>query len=155
MKYFICGFSGAGKSTLLRRISESGKYPDYLFVDLDLYIASQHRDEAGSLGELIEKKGWEWFRAAEKETLANLLKSPNIWIALGGGTLTEETAQNLLADADKSIKGYWLDTDFETCWKRIQNDKNRPLVKRGESVLKHLYNERSEIFKKFERIRVE
>ncbi|MEX0798862.1 MAG: shikimate kinase [Bacteriovoracaceae bacterium] len=148
MKYFICGFSGAGKTTLLNRIKSSGKYPGHLFVDLDLFILTQH--QSSSLGDLIEEKGWDWFRRAEKETLENLLKSPDIWIALGGGTLDQELALSL--ERDKEVKGYWLDTDFETCWQRIQNDRNRPLVLRGKRELKALYDQRRGFYQKFERL---
>lgn len=149
MKYFICGFSGAGKSTLLKKIKESGEYKDYLFVDLDQLILSQN-DGFNSLGDLIESKGWEWFRAAERDTLKNLLASSNIWISLGGGTMTLELANEL--KSRKDVKGYWLDTDFDTCWQRIQSDKNRPLVKEGRDHLKHLYDERWELYNFFDRL---
>lgn len=149
LRYFICGFSGAGKTTLLRKMKASGKHPDHLFIDLDEWILSQNSDY-DSLGAIIEGKGWEWFRNNEKEELGNLLKSPNIWIALGGGTLNEELAQHLSERED--VKGYWLDTDFDTCWKRIQNDQNRPLVRKGREALKHLYEERVELYQTFERL---
>lgn len=151
MKYFICGFSGAGKTTLLSKIKDSGEYPDYIFVDLDEWIFSQNPGQE-SLGDLIESRGWEWFRKTETEELMNLLKSPNIWIALGGGTLTEELVEKINKLED--VKGYWIDTDFETCWERIENDKNRPLVNKGRDVLKNLYNERYIVYQLFERLLV-
>lgn len=152
MKYFLCGFSGSGKSTLLQKIQASEEYPGYLFVDLDDYVLSQN-PEFNSLGELIELKGWEWFRNTEKQTLSDLLKSPNIWIALGGGTLDAELVGILNQRGD--VKGYWLDVDFETCWQRIQNDQNRPLVQRGKSHLKNLYAQRLSLFQEYERLKLE
>lgn len=147
MKYFICGFSGAGKSTALSRIKASGTYPGYEFVDLDYYIEGLYPDSEG-LGALIRSNGWEWFRQVERETLGRLLETDKIWIALGGGTLDEETAQKLLNRED--VKGYWLNTDFEICWERIQKDPNRPMVDKGKQALQELFYQRSGFYRLFE-----
>ena len=149
MKYFICGFSGAGKSTYLKELSRSKEYSDFEFFDLDDYILKQLSD-FNNLGEAIEANGWEWFRKNEKKYLHDLLSKTKVWIALGGGTLTDELVQELKSKT--GIKGLWLSTDFETCWERIKGDSNRPLDKKGKDHLKALYKDREILYKQFEKI---
>ena len=149
MNYFLCGFSGAGKSQYLKELRESEQYKNYLFFDLDDYIFSKLHGYSG-LGEAIEDKGWEWFRSTEQDCLMELFDKENVWVALGGGTLNNELIKKL--KNMNSIKGFWLNTDFETCWGRIEGDSNRPLVKRGKQALRELYLEREPLYKNFEKI---
>lgn len=155
MKYFICGFSGAGKSSLLKKLAMSDKYPGYRFIDLDDHIHS-FWPEYPSLGELITAKGWDWFRNEERKQILSLLtdlKESKLWLAMGGGSLSEELAQELRARTD--VRGFWLDVDFETCWERIRSDINRPLAQKGEEALRLLYKERSRLYSCFERVAAE
>tara|TARA_Y100000780_G_scaffold232594_1_gene268661 strand:+ start:330100 stop:330570 length:471 start_codon:yes stop_codon:yes gene_type:complete len=149
MNYFLCGFSGAGKSQYLKELSNSEQYKNYQFYDLDDYIFSSLTGYSG-LGEAIEDKGWEWFRSTEQSKLMELLNRENVWVALGGGTLTQDLVKKL--KSYENIKGFWLNTDFETCWSRIEGDTNRPLVKKGKQALRELYLEREPLYKNFEKV---
>ncbi len=149
MNYFICGFSGAGKSHLLKKIEQMGKYQGFKYLDLDDEIFSVHNVEnCKNLGELIESKGFPWFRKVEQELLKDLLERDNHWIALGGGTLNDDLISYLAERSD--VKGFWLDTDFETCWNRISLDTSRPLTKEGKDLMQERFSERSEHYRLFE-----
>jgi len=148
MNYLICGFSGAGKSHLLNKISQSKDYANYQCIDLDEKIFSIHGDGNKDLGELIEARGFDWFRAVEQKVLKELLQNENQWISLGGGTLNQELISYI--DQQTNIKGLWLNTDFETCWKRISTDVSRPLTKEGQEKMHQRYLERNKLYSHFD-----
>ena len=151
VKYFICGFSGSGKTTKLNEISKMSDYKGYEFVDLDEYLYENHGSGYQSIGDMIEKKGFEWFRHAEKAALLKLLEDKkDVWIALGGGTLDEDLCTFLSLRSD--VKGYWLDASFDLCWERIKEDPERPLVKHGEEKLREIYQNRQNHYKNFDKL---
>lgn len=153
VKYFICGFSGSGKTTKLNEISKMPKYKGYEFIDLDEYLFENHGAGFQSIGDMIETKGFEWFRHAEKAALLKLLEGDShLWIALGGGTLDDDLGTFLSLRSD--VKGYWLDTSFDLCWERIKDDPQRPLVKHGEDKLREIYKNRQNHYKNFEKITI-
>ena len=147
MNYFICGFSGAGKSYLLKSIEQSYELKNYHFIDLDFLIDQKFATEFDSLGAMIEKIGFETFRTMEFKEIKALHKQRNVFMALGGGTLNEQTELLL-----KDWTGLWLDTSFDDCFDRIKDDENRPLVKLGEKRLGELYSERLQYYKKHQRV---
>ena len=148
MKYLICGFSGAGKTTLLRKIKNDSQYKNFLFYDLDEEILKTHKSD--SITKLIEKIGWESFRASEQNILEYLLKNNDVWIALGGGSLNEANSEIYLRD--NKLKVLFLDTPLEVCLERIKASADRPLLAQGEEFLRDLYKTRLPIYQKFERI---
>ncbi len=142
MKIFICGFTGAGKTTLLKCIEREADLINYKFIDLDQCIAQNLG--ISCVSEIINERGIEYFRELEYLTIKELSKTQNLVLALGGGGLSEST-EPLLA----GWSGFWLNTDFETCWKRVEKSHNRPLVKLGKEGLRRLYQERSEFYQKY------
>lgn len=148
MKYLICGFSGAGKTSLLEKIKNDSQYKEYFFFDLDLEILRIKKFD--SISSLIEKVGWDQFRTWEQEVLNALLVHQKCWIALGGGSLTQENSEQFLND--KTIKGLFLDTPLDVCLERIKSSSDRPLLAEGEEFLRNLYKQRLPIYQKFERI---
>jgi shikimate kinase len=102
------------------------------------------------LGEIIDDKGWEWFRKTEQLVLFELLKIDNVWISLGGGTLNDKTCEKLSVIDDLQI--FWLDATFDQCWQRIQNDKSRPMSSLGHDKLQELYEQRAEIYKNYPKL---
>lgn len=147
MNYFICGFSGAGKSYLLKQIEQATEFKTYNCIDLDFIIDQKYAANFDSLGDMIEKIGFEAFRKMELSEIASLHNKDKIILALGGGALNHETLPYF-----KDWKGLWLDTSFETCFDRIKEDPNRPLVKMGEDQLREIYDERFQLFKDYQRI---
>lgn len=138
LKLVLAGFSGAGKTTVLAELGR--QWPSFKAMDLDLLVS---KGEA-PLAELIEKWGWDEFRAREKQALAEVLKQPAPWIlALGGGSLGQ--GLGLLQHSDAVV--IHLDCPFEVCWQRIQETSaTRPLVAQGKETLSKLFSERKEQF---------
>jgi shikimate kinase len=139
MKYFICGFMGAGKTTALESLKLNNSFFGYSFYDLDTEIAKRHNVDVTKLGDLIGSKGFEWFRSKELEIFKDIMKSEEkVWISLGGGALSNPA----FLEMAKTIKGYWLNTDFDTCLSRIKGDSNRPLEALSTDDLRSLYKDR-------------
>tara|TARA_R110002049_G_scaffold25066_2_gene88403 strand:+ start:91 stop:579 length:489 start_codon:yes stop_codon:yes gene_type:complete len=138
VRLFICGFSGAGKSTLAKELASRLDIPA---IDTDEVIAGDK-----PLAEQIEAWGWSEFRRKESELVMRLsggLKGDSIVVSLGGGALNKETSK---ACRSKGCKLAWLNTPFEDCWTRIEDDKSRPLTAKGKLELQKLYDERVSLY---------
>ena len=111
---------GCGKSSVGKEISTILKRP---FVDLDHAI---EQVVGTSIAEIIELRGEPFFRTVETQCLQqSIFDNPSI-IALGGGAFTLEFNRTIIARAGVSA---WINTPFEICWQRIQQDeKIRPLA---------------------------
>lgn len=132
---YLCGFMGAGKTTFLNRLSLSRQIACY---DLDNLLLEALQEE--SVGTVVQKMGWPFYRSLEQEKIAQFLNSSNSFIlALGGGALNPLLAQEL----NKRSILIWLKTPFEICYERILLEgAKRPLLAQGKVALLKLYEER-------------
>ena len=78
------GFMAVGKSAVGRTLAKKLKRR---FVDLDKYI---EKKQGMKIREIFEQKGEAYFRAVEKECLAEVLSEENQIIATGGGVINDE-----------------------------------------------------------------
>jgi shikimate kinase len=133
MAIFLCGFMGCGKTTVGKRMAVmlGRKY-----CDMDELIV----EKAGmSIPEIFEKLGEPEFRRMESELIVELGSFSGIVSCGGGAMLSEKNGKN----AEKSGVVVFLDVPFETCYSRIKNDSNRPLVVNNtKEQLKALYDDR-------------
>ena len=102
-------------------------------------------------GKFITSVGWDEFRKQEEATIYQLLNKDQVIIALGGGTLNKKMVEHVRLDSN--CHGLWLDIPFETCWERIKNDTNRPLVLKGKESLYAIYLARCELYKHFQSVK--
>ena len=115
----IGGFMGVGKSTVGRRVAARLGAP---FVDLDAEIERRtNKSVAALFGELGEPV----FRSLETDTLTSILDRGWSVIALGGGTLHQESNRSLLRGrADVLV----LWASYESIAARLhKQDASRPL----------------------------
>ena len=124
---------GSGKTTLFERIKE--KCPEIECLDLDQVLAQEMAEAGETLGEAIERVGWDEFRDLEENKLYQILTTnSDLLVSLGVGSLSQKIIDEI--DLDPEVLLVWLDTDFETCWERIRHDAGRPLVAKGKEFLK-------------------
>jgi shikimate kinase len=140
----ILGFMACGKTTVgeaLARQLNCG------FVDLDSFIKSR---EGRAPAEIITQDGQAAFRELETLALRDVLQDRQAHaIALGGGTWMIAANRTMVALFDCIT--VWLDTPFETCWKRISNSKTlRPLAPNLETARKR-FDERRDYYALAER----
>ncbi|MCI5753000.1 MAG: shikimate kinase [Oscillospiraceae bacterium] len=137
MTVFLCGFMGCGKSTVGRELAALMDKP---FTDMDSYIEKK----AGmSIPEIFAEKGEKAFRTMETSAVKELAASDEV-VACGGGAMLK--SENAEAAAAGGIVVY-LDADYETCYKRISGDKNRPIVMANtKESLEGIYNDRRALY---------
>lgn len=137
---FLCGFMGCGKSTVGKLLA---KKLSCQFIDMDDYIV----EKTGMLiPEIFAQKGEQFFRQTETNAIkdfVNITSSPKI-IACGGGAMLKKINSKI---ANKNGIVVYINVDFETCYSRIKDDKNRPIVQNNSmESLHNIYNERVPIY---------
>ncbi|EQC45277.1 shikimate kinase [Bacteriovorax sp. Seq25_V] len=139
MKLFICGFSGAGKTTFAEKFSVSDSFGVF---DLDEEIFNRMGSGHDHLGDYIEEIGIDEFRKDEIDMIKVLHQNfkDNYLIVLGGGALESSEILEHIKNVDGKL--IFINTDFETCYKRLQSVEDRPLMKKGKAFMQDLYNKR-------------
>lgn len=116
----LIGAPGAGKSTVGKALSEKLNRE---FLDTDALI----QDSTGkTITDIFVVDGEEVFRAIELEVLADVLKSENTVISLGGGAPISEQAQTLITDSQSLV--IFLDVSLATAAPRVGFNRDRPLL---------------------------
>lgn len=116
----LVGYMGSGKTTIGKCIScELG----YEFIDTDEYIVKK---EGMSINDIFSKKGEEYFRRLETDTVRELgTVLHNAVIATGGGLPMRDENRKLLKDLGTV---YYLKTEADTIFRRISGNEDRPLL---------------------------
>jgi shikimate kinase len=116
----LIGAPGAGKSTIGKALSEKLNRE---FLDTDALI----QDSTGkTITDIFVVDGEEAFRAIELKVLADVLKSENAVISLGGGAPISEQAQRLITDSQSLV--IFLDVSLATAAPRVGFNRDRPLL---------------------------
>jgi shikimate kinase len=116
----LIGAPGAGKSTVGKALSERLNRE---FLDTDALI----QDSTGkTITDIFVVDGEEAFRAIELKVLADVLKSENTVISLGGGAPISDQAQKLITDSQSLV--IFLDVSLATAAPRVGFNRDRPLL---------------------------
>ena len=131
-KVYLVGFMGAGKTTVGRALA---KRLDWRFEDIDECI---ERTEQRDIPTIFRQSGEAYFRALERQTLADLLPARGVVVATGGGTAVDPANRALMA-RDGAMA--WLDAPFARLAERMPSDGRRPLAA-DRAEMERLYNQR-------------
>ena len=131
-KVYLWGFMGAGKSTVGRALA---KRLDWRVEDVDAAI---ERIEQRDIASIFRQSGEAYFRALERQVLAELLPARGAVVATGGGTPVDPANRALML-RDGAVA--WLDLPFDRIVDRIPPDGRRPLAT-DRAELERLYNQR-------------
>lgn len=145
MTIFLCGFMGCGKTTAGKI---TAKKLGLSYIDTDELIV---KNEGMTIPEIFSQKGESYFREIEAETVKNLCGT-NAVISCGGGAMLNS---NTAFFAKKNSIIVFIDVPFETCYTRIKNDSNRPIVTSStKEELLERYNHRYKIYLKNSTLKV-
>ncbi len=137
MTVFLCGFMGCGKTTVGKI---AAKKLGCTFCDTDDMIVE---DQKMSIPDIFAQKGEPYFRKVEAEIVKSMCGKPAVVACGGGAMLNPDTA----AAAAESGAVVFLDVDFETCYERICDDKNRPIAaSSSKEELRERFNARRDIY---------
>ena len=145
MRIFLIGFMGCGKTTLGKKLA---KHLNYNFIDLDSYIENKTTEK---ITEIFDKKGEQYFRDLEKESLNEICKMDNLAIATGGGTPCFFDNMQKILDSGKAI---YLKMEIEDLLERLETEKSqRPLIenksaKELDNFIRNKLSEREYFYKK-------
>ena len=131
-KIYLVGFMAAGKTTVARALA---KRLDWQVVDIDDLIEQRERQ---SVAEIFARRGEAYFRAVERQTLAEHLAPRHLVVATGGGTFAD--VQNRAAINSDGVS-VWLDVPLDRLIGRIPSDGRRPLAA-DRSGFERLYYQR-------------
>jgi len=151
-KIILIGFRCVGKTTIGKKLAE---VLEWKFLDLDEEI---QKKLGKTIKEIVEEKGWSYFRKIEKEEMKKLKELKEIVIALGGGSvLHQEEMENLL---ENSLV-VWLYSSPKVIIKRIKEDEKtsfqRPALKNLdlEKEIFEILKERMPLYEKFSHFRID
>ncbi len=119
MNIILTGLRGSGKTTVGKILAKKLKWK---FVDLDKEI---EKEEKMKIKNIVELKGWEYFRAKEAEVTKKISQLDNSIISTGGGTIIDKDNE---VELKKNGKVVYLYVQPDTCADRILNDSNRPAL---------------------------
>lgn len=122
MLFFLNGFMGSGKSHWGKIWADMYKLD---FIDLDEVIQMA---EGGSVVDIFETKGEDYFRTVEAATLRRMATVKNSIIACGGGTPC--FYENMQWMNEQGITVYLSATPEEILRRLIKGQQQRPLIKK-------------------------
>ncbi len=117
-RIYLTGFMGAGKSTIGLILANT---LGWTFYDLDAEIV---KSRGKSVVAIFKEDGETKFRELEASVLAELSKSDNIIVALGGGAVLFEDVAKLIKSSGVSV---YLKASAERIYDRLKYKTDRPL----------------------------
>ena len=130
----LVGFMGAGKTSVGHIIAERLGQP---FVDSDVLIEQRL---GRSIRDIFTTEGEAYFREIEHATVAELVRGPEVVIALGGGAVEDPRTRALLRNA----RVIYLRVDYAEAMSRVHGDEYRPMLHRPD--LDEVYKRRLPVY---------
>uniref|UniRef100_A0A7V4JR15 Shikimate kinase n=1 Tax=Thermodesulfobacterium geofontis TaxID=1295609 RepID=A0A7V4JR15_9BACT len=151
-RIILVGFRCVGKTTIGEKLAE---VLEWEFLDLDKEI---QKKLGKTIKEIVEEKGWHYFRKIEKEEMKKLKKFKKIIIALGGGGILHKEEMESLLENSLVV---WLYSSPEVILKRMKEDEKtfsqRPALKDLdlEKEIVEVLKERMPLYEKFSHFRID
>jgi len=114
MKIILIGYRCTGKTSVGKRISVRLGAP---FYDTDELIQG---NVGKTVKEIVDKEGWDAFRAAERAIIKQLPSFADAVIAVGGGAVMDAENREVLQG---NVFCVWLTADLKTIVERMKNDR--------------------------------
>jgi len=132
---------GGGKSTVGRHLARN---LNLRFADSDTEIEKRI---GCTIRDFFQREGEARFREIEQDVIEELLASPNIVLATGGGAVLREANRDALRAASTV---FYLRSTPEELFRRLRHDTHRPLLQVRDPLrkLRDLHAERDPLYRK-------
>ncbi|MBU0484555.1 MAG: shikimate kinase [Proteobacteria bacterium] len=111
-KIILTGYRACGKTSVGKILAAKLGLD---FIDMDKVLEERY----GSIRQMVEDQGWDFFRARERELLDELTGRDNLVVATGGGAIMHHPQWQRLMDTGLTV---WLTGDVETICRRLAAD---------------------------------
>ena len=129
MNLILIGYRGTGKSTVGKVLA---KRLNRELISTDKEIVKR----AGrSIPEIVQEKGWEYFRDLESDVCRDLAGRDNLVIDTGGGAILRQGNVEALK---RNGTLFWLTASVETIAGRIGGDTQRPSLTGAKSFIEEI-----------------
>ena len=119
MNIVLIGYRGTGKSSVAQLLAERLKWP---LISTDAEIVKK----AGlSVPEIIQKRGWDYFRDVESQICKRVGAKDRTLIDTGGGAVLRKENVDALRQRGRV---FWLTAEVPTIMERIKHSKDRPAL---------------------------
>ncbi len=152
MHIILIGYRCTGKSSVGKRLAEKLSLP---FYDTDDLIM----DRLGvTIKEIVDQKGWPFFRAEEKAVIQDMATLNQGVVALGGGAILDPGNREILKEKSPIV---WLTADVQTIIRRMQSDlhngDNRPPLsgKDREEEIREMIAQRYALYERMAHFRID
>jgi len=116
----LIGLPGSGKSRIGRLLAQRIAWA-FADIDNEIEVAS-----GCSVAEVVDSRGWAYFRDLEQQMLERLLGRAGIVIATGGGVVERMENREAIMRQRRVV---WLQADPALLLQRLQDDETeRPLL---------------------------
>lgn len=129
MNLILIGYRGTGKSTVGKVLA---KRLNRELISTDKEIVKR----AGrSIPEIVQEKGWEYFRNLESDICRDLAGRDNLVIDTGGGAILRQGNVDALK---RNGTLFWLTASVDTIAGRIGGDTQRPSLTGEKSFIEEI-----------------
>lgn len=135
-RIILIGFMGSGKTSVGRVLASRLGWD---LVDTDALVEAR---AGATVADIFRDRGEPSFRELESEVLASLGGRTRVVIATGGGA----PAQARNRDFFGGPAVFHLRVSLGSALQRARGNRDRPLLSRGESAVRALYEERQPIY---------
>ena len=115
MKIYLIGYRCTGKTSIGKKLADE---LGLCFIDTDDNVQTK---ACMNIFDLIDKKGWAYFRQLEKECLKETLEIENCIISTGGGIILDKENRTYMNQTGLCI---WLKAEVQTILTRLAQDPN-------------------------------
>jgi adenylyltransferase/sulfurtransferase len=126
MNIVLTGYRGTGKSAVARLLAKKLGWES---LSLDAMLS---RQEGRTIPEIVDDRGWEYFRDIEAALVADVAGRDKVVLDTGGGAILRP--QNVQALRHSGLV-FWLKASPDTIAARIKDSTARPALTQGKTFL--------------------